>query len=157
MPNPVAASLAATVKAYSNQLNALFNALPDSLWAGSAGAWPAWQHVAHAIWVVDVFVPGPSVAAPEGLGEDTLKLEAKGAPAPSKEALKAYFDLAMAKFDKFAASLADSDLASPNEAVAALGIPWNNAATLGSLGGHFSYHVGYCDALLTSQGLPGVF
>jgi hypothetical protein len=157
MPRSITESLSQAAKSNLGLLSALIEALPDALWAKKAGAWPVWQHVIHAVSGADLFTPGQPAAPPAGLTPDILQLKAVGPEAPAKAAAKAYLEAVLAKFEAFAATLNDAGLTAPNQALAAIGLPWDLATTLAALGSHTAYHVGYGDALLRGEGLPGVF
>jgi hypothetical protein len=150
-------SLFGPVKSNLDQLAALIEALPDALWAKSAGGWPAWQHVVHAIGASDLFTSGPATPPPAGLAPETIQLKSVGAVAPDKAAVKGYLAAVRSKVEAHAAALDDEALSRPNEATAAIGLPWNQATTLSILASHAAYHVGHGDALLRLEGLPGVF
>jgi hypothetical protein len=150
-------TMARSIGNHLGQVNDQIDALADPLWSKSAGGWPAWQHLLHAISVADLFVPGPLAAPPAGVAPDALKLKAVGGAAPPREAAKAYLGAVRQKVDAYVKSLSDDDLLKPNQALPPLGLDWNNLFTLGVLASHTAYHVGHGDALLRLEGLPGVF
>lgn len=157
MTHSVANSLGAVTFGCLGQLGELIAALPDRLWVKDTGGWPAWQHIVHSIATADVFIPGQSTPPPDDMTEEILDLREVGLAPPDKSTVMSYLETVQIKLDAFVKSLADTDLLEANEQLAQIGLPFNLAMTLSALGGHTSYHVGYGDALLRSEGLPGVF
>jgi uncharacterized damage-inducible protein DinB len=157
LPKAITESLAKTALGYAGQLEALIDALPETLWEKKAGAWPAWQHIVHAASCFDFFLPGSPTPPPAGLGQDVVMLNAPGPEAPAKEEVKSYLSKCSEKIKAFASSLDDSKLSEPNGHLESFGIKWNMAETLANLAAHSAYHLGYGDALLRAEGLAGIF
>ena len=157
MSRAITESLAGSVKNTLGLLDALIDVLPENLWERKAGSWPIWQHLVHVISGSDLFVPGPRIQPPEGLIAEVIQLKALGTKAPSKAEVKEYHSKAAAKVKGFLASMEDSKLTDPNADLAKIGLNWNMATTIMVLASHASYHLGYGDFLLRSEGLAGVF
>jgi hypothetical protein len=157
MSRSITDSLIAAATGSLGQISALIDALPHGLWDRPIGGWPAWQHAIHAIWGDEFFTPGQPVAPPAGLSPDVLQLKAIGMSPPPKSEVKAYLAAVTAKIEAFGKTVVDADLSKPNVNTAKIGLDWNLATTLSVLSSHPSYHLGYGDALLRSESLPGVF
>jgi hypothetical protein len=149
-------TLAACVKNNLGLLSALSEALPEPLWTKSAGGWPAWQHILHAINGTDLFTPGPATPPPDGVSPDVLQFKMQGSTAPINDVAKGYLAKVREKVDSFIENLSDDKLLEPNEGALALGLRLNLVATLALLSSHTAYHLGHGDALLRLEGLPGI-
>jgi uncharacterized damage-inducible protein DinB len=88
---------------------------------------------------------------------DVLTLDAAGDDAPARDAVKAYLAAVRAKVEAFAKTIDDSALPDPNEALVQAGLGWSIGQSLLAVSSHASYHLGHGDALLRSEGRPGIF
>jgi hypothetical protein len=157
MTRSVTDSLAASVAGSLNQIGAFIDAAPDAVWSAKTGGWPAWQHVVHSVMAGDLFTPGDPVPAPAGLTPDVLGLKAKAEGTLPKDEARKYLKAVLAKIDGYAKTLTDSDLSKTNEKAKSIGLDWDVTKTFAVLTSHPSYHLGYLDALLRGEGLPGIF
>ncbi|MDR3358186.1 MAG: DinB family protein [Desulfovibrio sp.] len=132
---------------------------PDEVWAEENGGWPVWQQIAHAFWVMDLFVcPDGESMPPAPFGAEAARLKARGGEVVGRAAMKEYAAAVKFRVDAWFARLTDAALAGTNPALSKkIGRELSYMATAVMLASHSGYHLGACDAALRDHGLPGVF
>ncbi|MDR2055060.1 MAG: DinB family protein [Desulfovibrio sp.] len=145
-------------RAYS-LLTEYMDVCPDDIWAEKNGGWPVWQQIAHAVWVLDLFVCGDGETLPPApLDEDVARFKAQGGEVVGRAAVKEYAAAVKSRVDAWFARLTDADLGRTNAALSKkIGRELTHIATVIMLASHTSYHLGSCDAALRDHGLAGVF
>lgn len=132
---------------------------PEEIWAEKNGGWPVWQQIAHAVWVLDLFVCGDGeTMLPAPFEADVARFNAQGGAVVGRAAMKKYAAEVKSRVDAWFARLTDADLSGTNAALSKkIGRDLSYMATVIMLASHSSYHLGSCDAALRDHGLAGVF
>ena len=160
MSKEIVNALAAQFKRAADFYDKFIEICPDNVWAGTAGKFPVWQTVYHAIVCVPFFLSGKDedTGIKNLYGREVLMFQDLSQPAADKKAMAAYAKQINAWVDKYFASLSDADLAKKHEGFSArVNTPFPTAGVIASLTGHHMYHFGACDAALRNNGLEGLY
>ena len=131
---------------------------PQELWHRKSGGYYFWQEQAHVFYCVQLYaLPQGQEADDFGLGKSMLMLREEGGRAASKQDILAMAEKMKAMAYAFLGRITQADFMRSNPALTRhAGKDRPNIAALISMVRHYTYHVGTCDAVLRSAGLPGV-
>ena len=132
---------------------------PQELWQSKNGGYYFWQEQVHVFYCVQLY------ALPEGQEEECFGMEKKAlmlkeeAPSPlSKQEVLEIAGKMKAMANVFLGRMTQADFMRPNPALTRYaGKERPNVAALIAMVRHYSYHIGSCDAMLRSHGLPGIY
>jgi len=157
--DPVVQCFADEFERFHNFLLQQIEVCPQEVWQSKNGGYYFWQEQVHAFYCVQLYaLPDGQAEDDFGIGRNAALLREEYPKAISKQEVLEIAGKMKAMAYAFMEKITQADLLRPHPVLTRfLGKDRTNVAALIAMVRHYNYHLGCCDSVLRSYGLPGVY